>query len=68
MALRKQFLNVPAPDPDLVAMLDRTRDHVLTDNELREQRVSFAFGNALDLDRITRASVQQASQTILLNY
>lgn len=67
MANRKQFLNVSQPSAALKEALERTRDHVVSDSELREQRVSFAFGNALNLDRITRDSVQRASSKILLS-
>jgi len=67
MAKRKQFLNVPEASAALKEALERTRAHVVSDTELREQRVSFAFGNALNLDRITRDSVQRASEKILLS-
>jgi len=46
MADRKQFENITAPDPELVRLLDASRHRVVTEEELREQRVSFAFGNA----------------------
>jgi hypothetical protein len=38
----------------------------VTDQELREQRISFAFGNSLNSDRITKDSVRRASQSIRL--
>lgn len=66
MADRKQFLNVVAADAELVRLLDATRDVVVTDEQLRAQRVSFAFGNApLSLD-ITRDSVVRASESMRL--
>ena len=46
MADRKQFKDVPAPDPELVRLLKETGNRPVSEEELREQRVSFAFGNA----------------------
>ena len=67
MADRKQFQNVTAPDPELVRLLDASRDRVVTEEELREQRISFAFGNAPnDSDLITKDSVRAASTRIRL--
>ena len=68
MADRKQFQNVPAPDPELMRLLDASRNRVVTEEELREQRVSFAFGNApvSTSDRITKESVRAASRHISL--
>jgi hypothetical protein len=68
MADRKQFQNVPEPDPELVRLLNTSRDRVVTEEELKEQRVSFAFGNApvSSSDRITKDSVRAASTHIRL--
>jgi hypothetical protein len=68
MADRKQFQNVPEPDPELVRLLNTSRDLVVTEEELKEQRVSFAFGNApvSSSDRITKDSVRAASTHIRL--
>jgi hypothetical protein len=68
MADRKQFQNVPAPDPELMRLLDASRNRAVTEDELREQRVSFAFGNApvAASDRITKESVRAASRHIKL--
>ena len=66
MADRKQFQNVPQPDPELMRLLDESRNRVVTDEELREQRVSFAFGNAPDSELITKDSVLAASTHIRL--
>jgi len=38
----------------------------VTEEELREQRISFAFGNAMEEERITKESVREASQNIRL--
>ena len=66
MADRKQFQNVTAPDPELLRLLDASRDKPLTEEELQEQRVSFAFGNAPDSALITKDSVRLASKHIRL--
>ncbi|MFI5056894.1 MAG: hypothetical protein ACHQLQ_01805 [Candidatus Acidiferrales bacterium] len=66
MADRKQFENVPAPDPELVHLLNDTKRPV-TEDELREQRISFAFGNApTDATTITKESVRHASENLKL--
>lgn len=66
MADRKQFSNVAAADADLVRLLDETRDVQVTDEQLREQRISFAFGNAPLSAEITRDSVVRASESMRL--
>jgi hypothetical protein len=63
---RKQFENVPAPDPELTRLLAESRNKAVTEEELREQRISFAFGNALGSERITKESVRFASEHIRL--
>ena len=66
MADRKQFQNVTAPDPELVRLLDASRNKPVTEEELQEQRISFAFGNAPDSELITKDSVRLASKHIRL--
>jgi len=67
MADRKQFENVPAPDEELKRLLNLSRERGVTEDELQEQRISFAFGNApFGSERITRESVRLASQHIKL--
>ena len=68
MADRKQFQNIPEPDPELLRLLGESRDKSVSEEELREQRVSFAFGNApvATADRITKDSVRAASTHIRL--
>lgn len=63
MANRKQFLSSSEDDPELLQQL---RDHEVTEEELHEQRVSFAFGNAMNSDTITKDSVRRASASIRL--
>lgn len=67
MADRKQFLGSIKADPELQNVLDATREKVVTEAELQEQRISFAFGNApADASNITKESVRQASQHLKL--
>ncbi len=66
MAARKQFLNLPDPDPELVRLLEEARGRLVSEDDLREQRISFAFGNALGTDEITKDSVRDASEHIRL--
>ncbi len=63
---RKQFIGADTADPELLELLKASQDNFVTEEELHEQRISFAFGNALDLERITKDSVRQASQNIRL--
>ncbi|PYX87786.1 MAG: hypothetical protein DMG68_10575 [Acidobacteria bacterium] len=67
MADRKQFSTRIKPDPELLALLEKTKNVPVTEKELQEQRISFAFGNApADADYITKDSVRQASKKIKL--
>jgi len=66
MADRKQFQNVTLPDPELMQLLDASRNTPITEEELQEQRVSFAFGNAPESTLITKESVRLASKNIKL--
>jgi len=67
MADRKQFDNVPAPNPELTRLLDEARKKPVTEEELQEQRISFAFGNApFNSERITKDSVRLSSRSIRL--
>jgi hypothetical protein len=66
MADRKQFFSVKPADSELVRLLASTRDKAITEEELREQRISFAFGNALNSDSITKDSVRHASKNVRL--
>jgi hypothetical protein len=66
MADRKQFQNVTAADPELMSLLEAMRNKPVTEEELHEQRISFAFGNALESELITKESVRLASKNIKL--
>jgi hypothetical protein len=64
MADRKQFLGVSEADPELQELLKSTKE--ATEADLREQRISFAFGNALGSESITKESVREASERVRL--
>jgi len=67
VADRKQFQNVAAPDPELMRLLNESRNRPVTEDELQEQRISFAFGNAPSgSNLITKDSVRFASKHIRL--
>ena len=66
MADRKQFENVPAANPELTRLLNVARAKAVSEEDLREQRISFAFGNALGSERITKDSVRFAAEHIKL--
>ncbi len=66
MADRKQFSAVPDADSNLKNLLDKAKTTPVTDEQLREQRISFAFGNAPESLLITKESVRRSSQHIRL--
>ena len=66
MALRKQFFGNVKVDQELVTLMEASRNMLVTDQMLREQRISFAYGNAMNADRITKDSVVATSQSIRL--
>jgi hypothetical protein len=67
MADRKPFIGPIKSDPELKRLLEESRRSPVTEEELREQRISFAFGNApADAKNITKDSVRKTSQNIKL--
>ena len=48
MALRKQFAGNVKADPELIALMENSRKITVTNDMLMEQRISFAFGNAMN--------------------
>jgi hypothetical protein len=68
MADRQQFFKPVKADPELAKILEASRDKVVGEDELKQQRISFAFGNAprASEDRITKDSVRLASDRIRL--
>lgn len=66
MAARKQFQTSLSVKPELKELLDSARARPLSESDLQEQRISFAFGNAPQSDLITKDSVRFASKHIRL--
>ena len=67
MADRKQFLGNMSPDPRLMELLEATAGDTVTEEVLREQKISFAFGNApADAEDITKESVKWACENLRL--
>ena len=68
MADRQQLFRSVEPDPELAKILEASRTTAVTEEELREQRISFAYGNAPQSseDRITKESVRLAAEHIRL--
>lgn len=67
MAERKPFIGPIKSDPDLKKLIDESRRTPVTEDELHDQRISFAFGNApANARNITKESVRQSSQNIKL--
>ena len=67
MADRKPFIGNIQTDEKLNELLEASRKIVLTNDQLLEQRISFAYGNApANAKNITKESVRKASQHILL--
>jgi len=68
MAERKPFIGNLKPDKELRGLLETSAKTPVTEEELREQRISFAYGNApVHAKGITKDSVRKTSQQILLN-
>jgi hypothetical protein len=66
MAARKQFQSRLTVSPELSEALKAAVQREVSEEELSEQRVSFAFGNALESELITKESVRRSSESIRL--
>jgi hypothetical protein len=66
MPARKQFQSTLRVSSELAELLESARTRPATEEELREQRISFAFGNALKSELITKESVRRSSKNIRL--
>jgi hypothetical protein len=66
MAARKQFQSSLTVSPELSQLLEAARNTEVSEEELREQRVSFAYGNALQSDLITKESVRRSAKSMRL--
>jgi hypothetical protein len=66
MAIRKQFQSDLTVSPELQRLVAEARTKEVSEDDLKEQRVSFAFGNAPESDFITKDSMRIASRSIRL--
>lgn len=67
MADRKQFFGSVKVNPELHRVLEASRNKQATEEELQEQRISFAFGNApASAENITKDSVRLTSKKVRL--
>jgi hypothetical protein len=66
MAIRKSAMTQPPPRPELDALLERARQSGVTEDQLREQRASFAYGNAPENSGITKESARHAASSLRL--
>ncbi len=64
MAARKSVLTSPPPRPELERLVSASLEAGVTDDQLQEQRVSFAYGNAPEGSRITKDSARRAATSI----
>lgn len=58
MAERKMAFRRAPARPDLEALYDLSRNHEMTDDELKAQRASFVYGNAPEGSGITKQSAK----------
>lgn len=66
MPARKQFQTTLTVDAEFSRLLEEARRKPVSEDELREQRISFAFGNAPQSELITKESVRRSSKNIRL--
>jgi len=67
MAERKPSLSRAPHRPELDRLLQQSKAIGVTEAELEEQRVSFAYGNAPKGSRITKASARSASKSLRIH-
>ncbi len=60
------FQGKAAVDPKLERLIEKARETEVDEAILREQRISFAYGNAPASLNITKASVRRAARSIRL--
>jgi len=66
MAIRKPAISQAPPRPELERLLEEARRTGVTEDQLREQRASFAYGNAPENSRITKESARAAANSLRL--
>jgi hypothetical protein len=66
MAIRKSALKAAPARPELDRLLEEAKAAGITDEQLREQRISFAYGNAPANSGITKETARTAANSILM--
>jgi hypothetical protein len=66
MPARKQFQSNLTVSAQLSELLQNAQNTDVTEDVLREQRISFAYGNAPQSELITKDSVRSSAQNIRL--
>lgn len=66
MAVRKSVLKSAPSRPELDRLLAQAKHRTITDEQLREQRVSFVYGNAPENSGITKESARRAASGVLM--
>lgn len=61
MAKRKQFITTSEIDIELRSALSLDKKRGVSEEELAAQRISFAYGNAGEDSRVTKASIKSAA-------
>ena len=64
MTIRKTTMTKAPVRESLAALLARAKINGVSEEQLREQRASFAYGNAPVGSKITKESARSASQSI----
>lgn len=67
MAERKMAFRRPPERPDLEELYESSRNHEMTDDELKVQRASFVYGNAPEGSGITKKSAKESVDRMRLN-
>lgn len=66
MAARKPVISPAPARPDLDQLIANARAGKVSEDQLLEQRASFAYGNAPEGSNITKESARQASKSVRL--
>jgi hypothetical protein len=66
MADRKPILGDSPPRPELDRLFEEAKRTGVSEADLAEQRISFAYGNAPANSGITKESVREASRSMRL--
>ena len=66
MVARKMVVKPAPARPELDKLVRRSLETGVTDEQLQEQRISFAYGNAPEGSRITKDSVRKAAKRVRL--